>query len=531
MKRWKIHFVITGIYLALNGVGVQAQIDPENYMKIEEKLKSELENGMKTFDHEAEDRRENEGDEFDEDKFDEERLVEDRRIRRMVLEETRSRIESYFSERRESLYDAHALEELEESEKKFYEWIEEKYEALELVSPSANVLKSHGNSVERGIEHKTEDRVGEGYPGANPLVDEDGLPIYTSDDQEQSTPDDLKEELTQEQRQGTGDDTFLPDYDLTGQEVFEGKMRREKEWFNDRLTWPVLGHDESFSSLDQSFQTWEGKEILNTSFMDPSWTGLENHTYPGHTGTDIGYFSRGKNAERWTKDTYEADKSDFAFVIAAKGGNVVLVNNQEGDACGSWLLTQEQNYLFENPATVNLEVSDDCDGGCASGNCAGNYVVIDHDPEDEGLLNRAGFRYTSYFHLQKGSDVQEGQRVERSEIIGRIGSSGQSMSPHLHFEVHKEEMNPEKFVDIKTDYLKSLVDPFYSMHSSNNPTSPVGSSKWQNQCYRDTETMYGLVTGSYFPAPWSVSNLDLDAALEMSGENWRMCGMVPESGQ
>lgn len=55
----------------------------------------------------------------------------------------------------------------------------------------------------------------------------------------------------------------------------------------------------------------------------------------------------------------------------------------------------------------------------------GRLVVIDHGL---GL-------YTLYFHLEK-AEVSEGERVERGQIIGRVGSSGRATGPHLHFAAH-----------------------------------------------------------------------------------------------
>lgn len=55
----------------------------------------------------------------------------------------------------------------------------------------------------------------------------------------------------------------------------------------------------------------------------------------------------------------------------------------------------------------------------------GNYVTIDH-----------GGEYSVLAHLAEGSvDVKAGDRVERGELIGRCGNSGNSTEPHLHFHV------------------------------------------------------------------------------------------------
>lgn len=56
----------------------------------------------------------------------------------------------------------------------------------------------------------------------------------------------------------------------------------------------------------------------------------------------------------------------------------------------------------------------------------GNHVVIKHA---EGV-------YTLYAHLREGSvQVQAGDFVARGQALGRVGSSGASELPHLHFQV------------------------------------------------------------------------------------------------
>lgn len=57
---------------------------------------------------------------------------------------------------------------------------------------------------------------------------------------------------------------------------------------------------------------------------------------------------------------------------------------------------------------------------------AGNYVIIDH-------LNG---EYSSYCHLQERSiQVKPGDKVKKATVIARVGNTGNSGAPHLHFQL------------------------------------------------------------------------------------------------
>lgn len=56
---------------------------------------------------------------------------------------------------------------------------------------------------------------------------------------------------------------------------------------------------------------------------------------------------------------------------------------------------------------------------------AGHYLVIHGDDGSDSV----------YMHLVRRAAVKPGQRVLAGEIIGRVGSTGSSTGPHLHFEL------------------------------------------------------------------------------------------------
>ena len=70
------------------------------------------------------------------------------------------------------------------------------------------------------------------------------------------------------------------------------------------------------------------------------------------------------------------------------------------------------------------------------------------------------------------------------------------MSPHLHFEVHKQNFDVGSQEAIEaigwSAFYASLVDPFYSLHDGSNNRVSGGSSKWVDQCFRDMN-LYGKV--------------------------------------
>lgn len=80
----------------------------------------------------------------------------------------------------------------------------------------------------------------------------------------------------------------------------------------------------------------------------------------------------------------------------------------------------------------------------------GNCIVINQ-----------GFGYvTRYAHLSK-IDVKVGQKVVRGETIGKVGSTGKSTGPHLHYEVHLKGqiMNPVNyyFMDLDADDYDKMI--------------------------------------------------------------------------
>ena len=76
----------------------------------------------------------------------------------------------------------------------------------------------------------------------------------------------------------------------------------------------------------------------------------------------------------------------------------------------------------------------------------GNLIKVDHGRGIE----------TRYAHLSKIA-VRPGQRIQRGQVIGRMGSTGRSTGSHLHYEVRIDgrAVNPIPFMK-STDYLLAM---------------------------------------------------------------------------
>ncbi len=82
---------------------------------------------------------------------------------------------------------------------------------------------------------------------------------------------------------------------------------------------------------------------------------------------------------------------------------------------------------------------------------------------ENGVITEAGYKQSGYGNLiviKHGNDMatyyghlskiitSKGDKVEKGDLIGKVGSTGKSTGPHLHFEIRKggQALNPEDFV-------------------------------------------------------------------------------------
>ena len=133
--------------------------------------------------------------------------------------------------------------------------------------------------------------------------------------------------------------------------------------------------------------------------------------------------------------THKSDGTRFddyyaygADVLAAAAGRVTgIANDQPEDPSAMQRPNETQEAYF---ARLQKEQAERLAKGLTA--IAGNYVMIDHGKNE----------YSLYAHLQPGSvRAHLGDQVKAGDVIGKLGSSGNSTEPHLHFQIC-DEPNP-----------------------------------------------------------------------------------------
>lgn len=124
-------------------------------------------------------------------------------------------------------------------------------------------------------------------------------------------------------------------------------------------------------------------------------------------------------AQRYAIDYEQADEQNRIYTGDAKDPDNYQIFGQEVLAVADGTVVGTRNDLPEQvpgtfPAGIAIDEAD------------GNYVVLDIGD---------GF-YVNYAHMQPGSvRVKLGDTVNRGDVIGLVGNSGNSVAPHLHLHV------------------------------------------------------------------------------------------------
>lgn len=155
-------------------------------------------------------------------------------------------------------------------------------------------------------------------------------------------------------------------------------------------------------------------------------------------------------------------------------------------------------YLMEEEFVNVLAVADGYIIVKEDGNYDKNYSLNTDSESNIICIQHIDGSVTCYAHLKKHSLTERniGDFVYQGDIIGKVGSSGMSTGPHLHFE----------YIRLNS----SITDPF-----DGNCNNGIVSSMWENQKdYFDTKIV-GLNTHSDIPEIFSKTNMIENHSIEI----------------
>ncbi|MFT3710287.1 MAG: M23 family metallopeptidase [Archangium sp.] len=133
---------------------------------------------------------------------------------------------------------------------------------------------------------------------------------------------------------------------------------------------------------------------------------------------------------RTWEDNRHASVSDMRFALDLLQRDPKNISSARGKG-----LTNDDYYAWNQPVVAPAEgvvvvaedgTADNSPNRAPGGNLYGNLLVIDHGTDEFTLLG----------HLKQGSLlVKPGDRVVKGQRIARVGNSGMSTEPHLHFQL------------------------------------------------------------------------------------------------
>lgn len=186
---------------------------------------------------------------------------------------------------------------------------------------------------------------------------------------------------------------------------------------------------------------------------------ITNTGYFWPIGSDVTTLENGK--------TFAKGDPASKDITATYGGNDPIHNGSHGavDISGVKGVT---NVIATRSGTVVYPYDRSQTGygdgylGCGDAGGYGNYVIIDHG---NGV-------YSLYAHMYANSiTVFAGDVVEQGQVIGKVGTSGNSTGPHLHFEIrdggnsssfkvdpllYVDKDNPRPMDDAIKEWLKTV---------------------------------------------------------------------------
>ena len=142
------------------------------------------------------------------------------------------------------------------------------------------------------------------------------------------------------------------------------------------------------------------------------------------------------NWKEQRKEGCDREEHHNGIDITAKDPSNVATNTYDliAVADGTVIATSEKRVTHKGTSFEDSNIrrqTSDCDGGGY-----GNYVILKLDNYRARHNGSRYYVYALYGHMYKDSiTLKPGNKVEAGTVLGKMGSSGDSGHPHLHFEI------------------------------------------------------------------------------------------------
>ena len=176
----------------------------------------------------------------------------------------------------------------------------------------------------------------------------------------------------------------------------------------------------------------------------------------------------------WGGDSYEKNRhvkskrqmGAFDFAIKDKNGKTFALDRSKNSNFYAW----DKTIISPCDGTVLKAINDIPDnkpGELNPQNSHGNYIIMNCDSITDEFLALYHFRYKSVL-------VKSGQKVQKGQILGSCGNSGNSSEPHLHFHI-QNSIEDETAIGLTARFKEIMVKKgsFNSEWGKVNDYSPI----------------------------------------------------------
>lgn len=163
--------------------------------------------------------------------------------------------------------------------------------------------------------------------------------------------------------------------------------------------------------------------IIGPPLSGPRWVAFNGCCAPGvsHRSTAMPVNGQLHFAQRFAIDWMQLDEQGR------------LLHGDPADVHSYTSYDHEALAVADGTVTETLDNLDDQVPGK---NPDPTTITVDNVDGNHVVLDLGSGRYAFYAHLRKGSvAVHPGDRVRRGQVLGKVGNTGNTSAPHLHFHV------------------------------------------------------------------------------------------------